>query len=113
LLKHFSIELSGVYQSKSLSGLTTKLPMGSMDAGIKKRMPGRVGTFVLTVNNVFNTLVSRNRTDIPERNLYYNFDVRFAQRSFKLSYTRDFGKEKLKQKRERSTGAEDEKKRMQ
>jgi hypothetical protein len=96
-----------------LSGLTTQLPIGSADAGIKKKLPARHGAFVFTATNIFNTLVSRNRTDIPEKGLFYDFDVRFARRGFRLTYARSFGKEKLKQKRERSTGAEEEKNRVQ
>jgi hypothetical protein len=32
-------------------------------------------------------------------------ELQFTQRAYKLTYTRSFGKDKLKQKRERSTGA--------
>jgi outer membrane receptor protein involved in Fe transport len=113
LPRNLSADLSGFFQSKSLSGLTRKLPMGAMDIGLRKKLPGRQGAFTLSVNNIFNTLVSRNRTEIPEKNLYEVFDIRFARQSVKLTYTRSFGKEKLQQKRDRSTGAEDEKSRVQ
>lgn len=113
LPRSVDIEVTGYYRSKNLSGLTTLLPVGSADIGIKKKLPARQGAFTFTATNIFNTLVSRNRTDIQEKSLFYDFDVHYAWRGFRLTYTRSFGKEKLKQKRERPTGIEEEKNRVQ
>lgn len=52
-------------------------------------------------------------TEIPAYNLNTWINLQFDQRGYKLTYTRSFGKEKLKEKRERSTGVEDEKGRVQ
>jgi Outer membrane protein beta-barrel family/Carboxypeptidase regulatory-like domain len=113
LPKAYSIELSGFYQSKSLSGIFVVKPLGSLDFGIKKKMPDKKGAFVFSVSNIFNTIKFRAYSDIPEKNLNSNIDIQFTQRMYKLTYTRSFGKDKLKQTRDRSTGAEDEKGRVQ
>ena len=43
LPKDFSIEISGMYQSKLLSGISEYLPVGSLNAGIQKKF-GEKGT---------------------------------------------------------------------
>ena len=113
LPKAFSIELSGFYQSKAISGIVIIKPLGALDFGIKKKMPDKKGSFAFNVTNIFNTLRFRGYSDIPEQNLYSNVELHFTQRAYKLTYTRSFGKAKLKETRERSTGAEDEKGRVQ
>ncbi len=113
LPKAFSIELSGFYQSKSTSGIIIMQPMGSLDFGLRRKLAGKKGSLVFAVTNVFNSMRFRGYTDIPEHNINTNIELQFAQRAYKLTYTRSFGKDKLKEKRERSTGAEDEKGRVQ
>ena len=113
LPKDFSIELSGFYQSPVLNGISLTRAFGSLDAGIKKKLGAKNGSLVLNAGNILNTIRFRENTDLPEQNLVAGLDLRFTHRIFKLTYTRNFGKEKLKQKRERLTGAEDEKSRVQ
>lgn len=113
LPKSFTAELSGFYQSRGLSGIAVTRPLGSLDAGIKKTLPEKKGALAFTVGNIFNSVRYGGVADIPEKNLYSSFNLQFSQRSYKLTYTRNFGKDKLRQKRQRATGAEDEKNRVQ
>ena len=112
LPKSFSIELSGFYTSRSLNGIVMNKANGSLDAGCRKKWPGKKSTLAFAVNNVFNPVGFRTYTDIPEQHLYSALDIIYSWRSYRLTYTRSFGKEKLKQKRERVTGAEVEKGRL-
>ena len=113
LPKDFSAELSGFYQSRFLDGISLRKAFGSLDFGIKKKFGGNKGALLLNVSDIFRTMVYAGSTNLPEHNLVSSLNLRFTQRTCKLTYSRSFGKEKLKEKRERATGAEDEKGRVQ
>ncbi len=108
----FSFEISGYYLSPMLAGVFHTRPMGSLDAGIRKKLPGKGGVFTLNAQNILNTNKFRSKADMPQYNLVSHLNLNFSQPSVKLTYLRNFGKENLKQKRERTTGAEDEKGRV-
>ena len=111
LPKKFALELSGFYQSKSLSGISKTKAFGTLDIGLKKKL-GQKSSLLFNASNILNTMQIRSVTDLPEQNLVSNLNLYFSQPTYKLTFTYNFGKEKLKEKRERSTGAEDEKGRV-
>ncbi|MDQ2863006.1 MAG: TonB-dependent receptor family protein, partial [Bacteroidota bacterium] len=111
LPKKFALELSGFYQSKSLSGISKTKAFGSLDMGLKKRL-GPKSSLQFNATDILNTMKIRSVTDLPEQNLVSNVSLSFSQPTYKLTFTHNFGKEKLKGKRERSTGAEEEKGRV-
>jgi hypothetical protein len=111
LPRHFSMELSGFYNSRSLSGIMVFKPMGSLDFGIRKSLGAR-DNLNFSASNLLNSMDFRGYTRLPEKNLVGDIHLRFSWRTFKLTYTRTFGKQKLKASRSRTTGAEDEKGRV-
>ena len=113
LPKNISVELSGFYQSSSLEGVYIQKSYGAFNIGIKKKLTGTKGAFIFSVSNILNSEDKILTVDHPERNLVTNLHIAFTQRTFKLTYSRSFGNNKLKEKRERDTGAEDEKGRVQ
>lgn len=107
----FSMELSGFYNSRSLNGIMMLKSMGSLDFGVRKKLGSR-DNLNLSVSNLFNSMDLRMSTHLPEKNLVGDVHLRFSWRTYKLTYTRSFGKQKLKATRSRTTGAEDEKGRV-
>lgn len=111
LPEKFSFELSGFYQSESLSGLGRLKAFGSLDIGLKKKM-GERSSLQFSGSDILNTFKFRFITNLPEQNLVSNVYLRFSHSTYKLTFTHNFGKQKLTGKRERSTGAEEEKGRV-
>ena len=111
LPKKFSLELSGFYQSATLAGISKEKAFGTLDIGLKKNL-SKKSSLLFNASNILNTMKIRAVTDLPEQNLVSNINLNFSQSAYKLTFTHTFGKEKLKGKRERSTGAEEEKGRV-
>jgi hypothetical protein len=110
LPKNFSIEISGMYQSKSLSGISYFLPFGSLNAGIQKNL-GEKGTIRLSMDDILST----NNWRIETKSLAHRLDVRFNydwnNQFLRLTYTRNLGNTKLRQMKLKS-GSEEERKRI-
>lgn len=113
LCKTVSLEISGFYQSPRYAGITLQKAYGSLDFGIRKKLGGRNGALSFTATNLLLTQDLVLTTNYPQINLDTYFRVNFVQRSFKISYTRNFGNDKVKEKRERNTGSEEERGRVQ
>lgn len=112
LPKNFSAELIGFYQTKLLAGNAVSLPMGALNLGIQKQLKGNGGTLRFGVDDLFNSLKLRLQSSLPQDNLESSLTLDFSQRTFKLSYSRNFGNNQLKGTRQRSTGSEEERKRV-
>ncbi|MFI5187939.1 MAG: outer membrane beta-barrel protein [Chitinophagales bacterium] len=112
LPKDLSISLSGYYVSKTIWGLFTNEPYGGVDMGIQKKWTNKKSSLSFNINDIFNSSgISRNAAIFPAQNLFVKTDNIYGYRGFSLSFTHNFGNAKVKEKRDRSTGAEDEKNR--
>lgn len=108
LPKDISLELSGFYSSKGGWGLYTFSHLGSVDFGAQKKFEKKKSTLSFNIRNILNSLNSRMYVNIPEHNLLVRTTQIFGYTSFSLTYSHRFGNDKVKGKRERTTGAEDE-----
>jgi hypothetical protein len=111
LPKNYSIELSGFYYSPSLWGTSKAEPFGAFNISAQKKFNDN-STLRLGVSDVFTSLNFRSVSDRPEQNFYTRTQINFSQRIFRLTYTRNFGNNELRAKRNRSTGSEEETERV-
>jgi hypothetical protein len=94
LPKDFSIEISGTYQSKTLSGISYFLPSGSLNAGIQKKI-GQQGALKLSVDDLLYTNLWRIKTNQPDNNLDVYFHYDWHNQFVRLTYTLNLGNTRI------------------
>ena len=108
----FTLEISGYYGSGGLFGIFTVKPFGAVNIGLQKKFGDNGGTLRVGYDDLFDTQEYRDELDLPEQQQYYRAKLAFNPPTFKVSYTRNFGNQKIKEARSHSTGAEEEKRRI-
>lgn len=110
--KVLTAELSGFYNAPTVyMGNFKGKSIYSLDAGLSKQcLDGRV-TLKASVSDVFNTMKFRAESVFAGQ--LTNFAFKQETRQFKLNMTFRFGKNTVKPARQRTTGAEEEAKRVQ
>ena len=86
---------------------------GSLNAGAQKKLPKLKGNIRFNATNILNSMTFKPFINFPEQNLVVKGRLNFTYPSFTLTYTHNFGNSKMKDARDRATGAEDEKNRVQ
>ena len=81
--------------------------------GIQKKLLKQRSTIRFNAFNILNTMVFKPAVNLPEQNLVASGRLIFSYPAFRLTFSHNFGSDKVKQKRDRSTGAEEEKDRVQ
>ncbi len=105
LPKDFTIEVSGMYQSKSLAGISEYLPAGSLNAGIQKKLGKGIWRFAM--DDILYTNKWRIKANVPQDNLNAYFKYDFHNQFIRLSYTRNFGNNKLQSVKLKSASEEE------
>ncbi|MGY4385933.1 outer membrane receptor protein involved in Fe transport [Pedobacter sp. UYP24] len=105
-----SLEMSGYYQSKQISGTIVIDPQYGIDFGIKKSLLDKKMDFKLAANDVFNLQRSRITSALPSQK--YVVKERWESRVFRLTCTYRFGSKEIKAARQRSNSSEDEGRRV-
>lgn len=113
LPKNFSTELSAFYLSGGMFGIYKVKPFASLNFGLQKKLGQAGGNLSLNITDVTGPPRYRGSIEAPEHNLVTNSKLRFAVTTFKLTYTRRFGNNNVKEGRKRVTGSEEEKQRVQ
>ena len=110
LPRNFSVEISGIYQSRYRAGITEYLSVGSLNVGIQKNF-GTKGIVRLAVDDLLYTNNWRNKTFSAENNLDIRFDYDWHNQFVRLSYALSLGNNKLKAVKAK-TSSDEERKRI-
>jgi len=110
LPRNFAIEVAGNYQSAMITGTSKWLPMGSLNAGIQKKL-GEKGSIKLSMDDILHTNYWRIKAHSPgnESASYFKYD--FHNQFVRVSYSRSLGNNKFQSMRSKS-GADDERSRV-
>ncbi len=111
LPKGWTLEVSGWYNSPSVwGGVFQTNAMGSLDLGVQKTVMKEKGTIRVSATDILFTSpwVGINRFG----GLYMDARGSWESRLIKVNFTYNFGNTQMKAARSRSTGAEDEAKRL-
>ena len=105
----WTLDLSGLYQSREVYGFEIVRPRGQAAAGVQKSLWDRQATLRLNVTDVFYTTPIRSAADYGNfaESFYLRQDLRVAT----LAFTYKFGSSKVTAARKRTTGADDEQRR--
>jgi hypothetical protein len=112
LSKLLTAEISGFYQSGSVSGITRMKPMGRVDIGLQKKFRNENSRLNLNLTDAFKTNIMRNTSSLPENNIYSEWELDFEPRVLRLTFTHNFGKNTVKSARKRNTASEEERQRV-
>ena len=115
MAKSLTSEVSVNYTSPSLNsfiGTSTLKSMYAINFGIQKKFGDKWGTLGFKINDLMDSMKWKVTDQNTEQNLSTNNTFDFMNRTFMLTYSRNFGNKKLKSARQRNTGAEEEKRRV-
>ncbi|MDX1586284.1 MAG: TonB-dependent receptor [Balneolaceae bacterium] len=108
----FTAELSGYYFSPTLYGSLEVESMSELTIGLQKQLSNGKGTFKISYSDLFQGSNWVGRLHLPENDLRYRGSYQFAERVFRISYSKSFGNSKVKAARERETGSSEERQRV-
>jgi len=108
--KTVTAEISGFYQSRNLFGIMETKPFGGLDFGLEKKFPN--SSFRFSFSDMFNTNKFRWAAYLPSENLDTSAKLDFETRILNVTWSLNFGNNKLKGKRSGKTGSKDEQDRL-
>jgi outer membrane receptor protein involved in Fe transport len=113
IMRGFTGEITGQYQSASLSGINKSNARGSVSIGLQQKSKNEKNTFSLNLSDVFKTSLYSFSADVPELNIHNSGTLDFEPRVLRFTFTHNFGSNKVKEQRKRETGSSDEQKRVE
>ena len=110
---NLSFELTGDYNSGGFWGIYKLQPYGSVNVGLQKKFKKNGGRLSLGYDNIFNTFRYRTYLNLPDQQQYFNYSLQFTQPAVKISWSSNFGNQKMKAAGDKTLGSEEERKRVQ
>jgi hypothetical protein len=109
---NYAVELNGTYESGGFFGLYKLDPTVSLNFGLQKKISPKAGTLLFNVTNFTGPPRLNLSAYVPQQNLDTWIHIRFVVTTFKLTYSKTFGNNKVKESRKRNTGSEEERERV-
>lgn len=110
--KNLSTEVSGFYNGPGFFGTAKYDEVYGINIGFQQKLGEKWGTLKFSINDALDSIEFTGGTDLPEQNIKTENLFDFSNRTFMLTYSRNFGNQKLESKRERETGSEEERRRV-
>ncbi len=112
LSENLSAELSGFYNGPGFFGNAKYNEIYALNFGLEQKFGEKWGTLKFAVNDFLDSLEFRGGTNLPDQNFSTQNVFDFSNRTFLLTYTRNFGNKELRSVRNRETGSEEERRRI-
>jgi outer membrane receptor protein involved in Fe transport len=106
----FSADASAFFSTPQIEGAFHMKTMVTADAGLRYNFPNKLGNLKLGVSDIFHSQKARIYSNLPGN--IYNLEQYGLSTSVRLTFTCRFGKMTVKSARNRSTGLDDEQKRL-
>jgi outer membrane receptor for ferrienterochelin and colicin len=108
----FTAELSGFYNGPGFFGNARYDEFYGINIGLQNKFSDKWGTLKFSINDLLDSVEFNGGTDLPDQNILTRNTFDFSNRTFTLTYTRNFGNKELRSARNRETGAEEERRRV-
>ncbi|MBW2938007.1 TonB-dependent receptor family protein [Aureisphaera sp. CAU 1614] len=112
ITESFTAELSGFYSGPSFFGTARYEEVYGINIGFQKKFNDKWGTLKFSINDALDSVEFVGGTNLPDQNIFTKNVFDFSNRTFLITYSRNFGNSKLKSSRNRETGSEDERRRV-
>jgi Outer membrane protein beta-barrel family len=113
LTQSVSAELSGFLNGPSTFGLNTINAFYGLNVGLQKTLPNNQGSLKFAISDLLNSIQFKTNNVIKGNNFTAHNIIDFSNRSFTLTYSRNFGRKEIKSARNRETGSDDERRRVE
>jgi hypothetical protein len=112
--KRYAIEVSGLYVSRGLAGngVGIRKPYGNLNIAMQRKFKKPGSALTIGVDNIFSGMKIRVINDVREGKFYTRANIQFQKRVFKITYTYRFGNTSMKDRKNRNTASEEERKRL-
>lgn len=112
LPNNFSAEITANYTFDNYFGTAKAKALYRLDAGLQKKFNNKVDVLSFSATDILNTGTYYKYTEHLPSGAYIRGSFNYGIMGYKITYTHNFGNRSLKGGRERSTGAEDELRRV-
>lgn len=112
LSKSISAEFSGFYSSPGAFGIARYNEVYGFNIGFQKTINDKWGSIKFSINDILNSFKFTGGTNLAGQNFETKNTFDFSNRVFTLTWSRNFGSNTVKSKRDRETGAEEERRRV-